>query len=113
MTSNGNGALLEDPILIDPARPLRISPEGMRAVKAATGRQFTDLLQDEDATVQFQVAAFAELFRRANRLGHMPPAVELWQMAAEADLIFEAPQALDPMSGGSSTTSPPSVDIGA
>ena len=59
-------------VVVDPNRPVRISPEAMRALKKATGRSFTDLLQDDDPATQFQVGAFAELHRREGRLGHMP-----------------------------------------
>ena len=38
----------DDVILIDPDRPLRLSPDAMRALTKATGRTMTELLNDED-----------------------------------------------------------------
>jgi len=113
MISN-NGVTDDDVVVVDPQRPIRVTPDAMRALKAATGRTFTDLLQDEDPATQFQVTAFAELYRRAERLGHLPPAAELWERAAHTEVTFDASAiALDPTNGGFTTTSPHSVDSGA
>jgi hypothetical protein len=102
-----------DEVVIDPNRPIRVSPEAMRALKAATGRTFTELLQDEDPATQFQVTAFASLYRREVALGHMPPAVELWARAGATEVTFDVAATLDPTTGAASTTSPPSADSGA
>jgi hypothetical protein len=107
--TNGNSP---DEIVIDPARPLRISPDAMRAVKAATGRQFTELMQDEDQTIAFQVSAFAELHRRYAKLGHLPDADALWAEAGGVELVFTAPADLDPTNVAYSPTSPPSAVTG-
>jgi hypothetical protein len=111
--TNNNGATVDDEaVVIDPNRPLRMTPDAMRALKAATGRTFTDLLQDEDPATQFQVAAFATLYRRAAP-DHIPPAVELWERAARTEVVFDASAiTLDPITGAASTISPPSVDSG-
>ena len=69
------------------------------------------LADDDDEAAKFQVMGFAELHRRYTRSGHMPDAAELWERAGAVELAFVA-ERLDPTSGGSSTTSPPSADIG-
>jgi hypothetical protein len=87
---------LNEPIEVGAEHPLRLSAEGLRALKKATGRTMTDLLQDdEDEANRFQVMAFAELHRRAARMGHLPPADELWELAGNAELDFVARE-LDP-----------------
>ncbi len=101
-----------DPITIGGDAPLRLSADALRALKKATGRTMTDLVQDEDDIVRFQVMAFAELFRRYHRSGHMPPADELWEQAGAVELEFGLGEPLDPTSGGSSTDSPASAATG-
>ena len=65
---------LDEPIEVGAEHPLRLSADALRSLKKATGRTMTDLLADEDDEVsRFQVLAFAELHRRAARLGHHEP----------------------------------------
>jgi hypothetical protein len=108
-------AYLLEPVEIAPDRPLRLSPNALRSLAKATGRSLSDLLTDEaDEANRVQVIAFAELYRRADRAGHMPDAGALWEMAGAVDVEFNGPEnpAMDPTEGASSTTSPPSADIG-
>jgi hypothetical protein len=87
---------LLEPIEVGADHPLRLSAEGLRSLKKATGRTLTDLLQDdEDESLRFQVLAFAELHRRAARLGHLPDAGSLWEQAGTVELDFVARE-LDP-----------------
>jgi hypothetical protein len=88
-----------DPIEVGDDHPLRLSAEGIRSLKKATGRTLTDLLQDDDDdALRFQVMAFAELHRRAARLGHLPDAGALWEQAGTVELDFVTRQ-LDPTPG--------------
>lgn len=92
---------------------IRLSADAMRSLQKATGRTMTDLIQDEDDVAnRFQVMAFAQLYRRGARLGHLPPADELWEAAGAVDIEFEADGPVDPLDAASSTTSPPSVATG-
>ena len=102
----------DDPVLVDVSHPLRMSADSLRALRKATGRTMTDLLQDEDDEIlRFQVMAFGELHRRYARLGHLPDAGELWERAGAVDLDFPVPT-VDPTQDGSSITSPPSAVTG-
>jgi hypothetical protein len=104
---------LDEPIEVGQDHPLRLSPEAVRALKKATGRSLSDLLNDdEDEAARLQVLAFAELHRRAARMGHLPDAAVLWEQASLAELDFVAAERLDPLDARSSTTSPPSAAIG-
>lgn len=104
---------LDEPIEVGADHPLRLSAEGLRALKKATGRTLSDLLNDEDdESARFQVLAFAELHRRAARLGHLPDAGDLWEHAGLVELDFVSPERLDPLDARSSTTSPPSAATG-
>lgn len=101
------------PVVIEPGS-VRMSADAMRGLKKATGRSMTDLLQDDDDEAnRLQVMAYGELHRRANRLGHLPDAVTLWDYAGAVDLEFEVETEVDPLDGGSSTISPPSATSGA
>jgi hypothetical protein len=92
----------DDPIEVGAEHPLRLSADALRALKKATGRTMTDLLADEDDEVsRFQVLAFAELHRRAARLGHLPDAAELWERAGRVELDFVPVERLDPTGAGS------------
>lgn len=94
-------------------KPLRLSAEAMRSLKKATGRNISELLNDEeDEANRIQVTAFAELFRRHSRSGHMPDAASLWDEAGSAEVEFLAPEPIDPLGDASSQTSPRSVDTG-
>lgn len=104
---------LDEPIEVGADHPLRLSAEGLRALKKATGRTLSDLVNDdEDEAARFQVLAFAELHRRAARTGHLPDAGELWERAGVIELDFVAAERLDPLDARSSTTSPPSAATG-
>jgi hypothetical protein len=104
---------LDEPIEVGTDHPLRLSAEGLRALKKATGRTLSDLLNDdEDEAARFQVLAFAELHRRAARIGHLPDAGDLWERAGVIELDFVAAERLDPLDARSSTTSPPSAATG-
>jgi hypothetical protein len=104
---------LDEPIEVGQDHPLRLSAEGLRALKKATGRTLSDLLNDdEDEAARFQVLAFAELHRRAARVGHLPDAGDLWERAGVIELDFVAAERLDPLDAKSSTTSPPSPATG-
>lgn len=94
-----------EPVVISPDRPLRLTAEAMRALKKATGRSMSDLLNDEDDDAnRIQVTAFAELHRRAARMGHMPDAATLWDQAGLTEVDFMAPEPIDPLGVGSSAT---------
>jgi hypothetical protein len=98
----------DDPVTIDAGKPLRLSAEAIRALKKATGRTMTDLLQDEDDDAnRFQVMAFAELHRRYAAAGHLPDAGELWERSGSVELEITAPEQLDPTPGATSITSAP------
>jgi len=100
----------DEPVVIAADRPLRLSAESMRALKKATGRSMTELMaDDDDEATRLQVAAFAELHRRAKRSGHEPDAATLWDRAGEIEVDLVAPERLDPLGDGSSTTSSPSA----
>jgi len=93
---------LDEPIEVGAEHPLRLSADGLRALKKATGRTMTDLLaDDDDEPARFQVLAFAELHRRASRAGHLPDAAELWERAGRVELDFVQTERLDPTGGGS------------
>jgi len=104
---------LDEPVEVGADVPLRLSAEGLRALHKATGRSLTELVSDDDdQATRFQTAAFAELHRRAARAGHLPDAGELWERAGLVELEFVRAERLDPLDGGSSTTSPPSAATG-
>ena len=103
----------DDPIEIKTGAALRLSADALRALKKATGRTMSELLTDEDDDVsRFQVVAFAELYRRYQRLGHLPDAGTIWERAGAVELDFVT-ERLDPTAGESSTGSPPSATTGA
>jgi hypothetical protein len=109
-------ALEEVDIHVD--KPLRLSADAMRALAKGSGRSLTDILQDpEDDATRWQATAFGELYRRADRSGHMPDAATLWEWAGRADLAFsvdtETLQLADPTGRASSQTSPDSATTGA
>lgn len=90
------------PVEIGADHPLRLSADGLRSLKKATGRNLTDLLaDDEDEIARFQVMAFAELYRREAGRGHMPDAGALWERAGAVEINFVQPERLDPTAGGS------------
>lgn len=110
--------MADDPVEIS-AGNLRLSADAIRALKKATGRTMTELLDDDDdEAAKFQVMGFGELYRRAVRNMHdgrvtdPPDAAELWERAGAVELEFvnERP---DPTNGEPSKTSPSSADIGA
>jgi hypothetical protein len=102
----------DDAVIVDLDHPLRMSADCLRALRKATGRTMTDLLQDDDDEVtRFQVMAFAELYRRFARLGHLPDSAEIWDRAGAVDLDFPA-AVVDPTPEGPSTTSPRSAGTG-
>jgi hypothetical protein len=104
---------LDDDVVIEPDRPLRLSADAIRALTKATGRTFSDLMADDDDEAnRVQVMAFAELHRRHARLGHLPDASELWERAALVPVDFVAPAPVDPLGDAGSTTSPPSAGTG-
>jgi hypothetical protein len=104
----------DEPVVIaDTANP-RFSADALRALNKATGRTMTELFADEaDEVDRFQTLAFFELYRRLSHLGHLPDAAELWDRAGAVEVEFAKEAPRDPLLDGSSTTSPPSVDIGA
>jgi hypothetical protein len=114
MTDNGDPIYDDEPVVISATGfAMRISADGLRALKKGSGHTMTELLSDEDDEVaRLQVLAFAELYRRLAPLGHLPDAAELWARAGQVELDLEAP-APDPTPSGPSTGSPPSADIGA
>lgn len=104
---------LDAPVVVASGRVLRLSADSLRALKKATGRTMSELLNDEDdEAARFQVMAFAELYRRYLPGGHMPDAGKLWDMAGAIEIDFETEMAADPTPGGFSTGSPLSADIG-
>ena len=99
----------DEPVEVGPDHPMRLSAEALRALKKATGRSLTDLTSDDDdIETRFQVTAFAELYRREVRRGHMPEASVLWERAGRVELDFVATDRADPLGAASSTTPPPS-----
>lgn len=112
MPENPHEDWMTEPVELT-AGTIRLSADAMRSLQKATGRTMTDLIQDEDDVAnRFQVMAFAQLHRRGSRLGHLPPADELWEAAGAVDIEFEADAPIDPLDGASLTTSPPSVTSG-
>lgn len=101
----------DDPIAVGDL-VFRLSADALRSLKKATGRTMSDLVNDEDETARFQTMAFAELYRRYVRSGHMPDAGELWERAGRVDLVFAPSAELDPTNGESSTASPHSAATG-
>jgi hypothetical protein len=98
--------MIDEPVVIAADKPLRLSPDTMRALKKATGHSMSELLNDEDDEAnRIQVMAFAELHRRQARLGHLPDACRLWEEAGMVDIEFRAPEPIDPLDAGSSPTS--------
>jgi len=105
---------ISDVLAIDTNKPLRLSAEGIRCLQKATGRSMTELLTDDaDESNKMQVLAFAELFRRYSRSGHMPDAGVLWEQAGRAyiPLVGDTPQP-DPLDSDTSTAGLPSADTG-
>ena len=101
------------PVEIDSERPLRLSAEAMRALRKATGRGMSELLNDDDDEAnRIQVMAFAELHRRGVRLGHLDDAATIWERAANVEVDFITPTAPDFLGGVSSETSPRSAGTG-
>jgi len=105
------------PVVMDAERPPRFSANCMRAVLKATGRNMTEIMQDEEHDEdRFQLTAFAELYRRAVASGHMPDAATLWEWAGDAEVEMvanvEPLQVRDPLDTASSTTSPRSAITG-
>jgi hypothetical protein len=106
--------MTNEPVTIGTDKPLRLSADAMRSLKKATGRNMSELLNDDDDDAnRIQVVAFAELYRRYLPSGHMPDAAALWEEAGSTEVDFTAPETVDPLGGGSSQTSPPSVGTGA
>jgi hypothetical protein len=102
------------PVDIDSERPLRLSAEAMRALRKATGRSMSDLLNDDDDDAnRIQVMAFAELHRRGTRGGHLDDAATLWERAGAVEVDFIAPTPPDFLGGESSETLPRSAGTGA
>jgi hypothetical protein len=103
----------DEPVAIDSERPLRLSADAMRALRKATGRSMSDLLNDDDDDAnRIQVMAFAELHRRGARLGHLDDAATIWERAAAVEVDFLSPTVPDPLGGESSQTSQSSVGTG-
>ena len=99
----------DEPVEVGQDHPMRLSAEALRALKKATGRSLTDLTSDDDdIETRFQVTAFAELYRREVRRGHMPEPSVLWERAGRVELDFVATDRADPLGAASSTTPPPS-----
>jgi hypothetical protein len=117
MTDDERPAWALDDVPIHVDKPLRLSADAMRALSKGSGRTLTDILQDpDDDATRWQATAFGELYRRADRSGHMPDAATLWEWAGRADLSFsvdaETLQLADPTGRESSATSPPSATTG-
>jgi hypothetical protein len=106
----------DEPVRVDTGNiAFRASPDAMRALRKATGRTMSELLQEEDDEAdRMQALAFLELHRRGARLGHLPDAGELWERAGLVEIEIEAPEGeyADPLGAESSTTSPPSAGTG-
>jgi hypothetical protein len=80
-----------DTLAVAMDKPLRLSPDAIRALTKATGRTLTELLGDaegEDEATRIQVLGFADLYRRYARLGHLPDAATIWEQAARAYIPF-------------------------
>jgi hypothetical protein len=104
---------LTEPVTLQ-ATSIRLSADAMRALKKATGRSMSEMMQDDDDEAnRFQVMAFAKLHRRGVQMGHLPDAGTLWEAAGTVDIELEADGPIDPLGGGFSTTSPPSAATGA
>jgi hypothetical protein len=100
-------------LAVNMERPLRISPNGMDALEKASGLSMTALFQQESGdSLRVRAMGFAELYRRYDRLGHMPPAETIWAQAGRAYVEFAAPSTADPLDDESSTTSQPSAGTG-
>ena len=103
----------DEPVVIDNEKPLRLSADAMRALKKATGRNMSDLLNDDDDdAARLQTMAFAELFRRGVQSGHMHDAATLWDRAGSVELDFVVTTPTDFLGGESSQTSPDSAGTG-
>lgn len=84
----------DEPVVLVTDAPLRMTADGMRALKKATGRTMSDM--DDDEADRLQAMAFFELHRRGVRLGHLADAGTLWERAGAVDIDFEGPDRLDP-----------------
>jgi len=84
---------------------MRLTPNQMRALKAETGMTLEQLIGDnaEDAN-RLQAIVWLELRRQGYEAS--------WDEIGDVAIEFQ-PEEPDPTSGGSSTSSPPSVASGA
>jgi hypothetical protein len=82
---------LAEPVRVTADRDVRMSAAMMRALKKATGRTMSELLNadDDDEADRIQAMAFMELFRRAVPMGHMPDASTLWDYAELVEVEIE------------------------
>lgn len=95
----------DDPVEVGADHPIRLSADALRSLYKGSGRTLTDLLnQPEDdpeaMSDKFQVMAYAELYRRQARLGHLDDAATLWERAGRVELVFGV-EARDPTPGES------------
>ena len=85
-------------VLSPDSMSMRLTTNEMRMIRQATGKSLGDLESEENT----QVAVFSKLRREGFDL--------TWEQAGDIVVEFRA---LDPTSGGPSTSSPPSADSGA
>ena len=103
----------ENVVTISSDKPLRLSPDAMRALKKATSRSMSELLNDEDDEGnRLQVMAFAELPAWRSPRPHGGRRDVMGPRPAVMEIEFTAPEAFRPLKDVSLPTSPPSVDIG-
>jgi hypothetical protein len=96
-----NGTVSEPEVVHIDSEHVRMSPQAMRMLTAATGRTLEQLMDSEESADKFQALAFVELHRRHRDVG---PA-ELWEMAGDVEVEL-TPPAADPFGTGSSTLAP-------
>ena len=103
---NGNAPDVVDVVHLD-TQHLRMSPQVMRMLTAATGRTMEQLMASDESADKFQAMAFIELHRRHRDLD----AAALWELAGATEVEL-SPEAPDPFATGSSTDEPRSLTTG-
>jgi hypothetical protein len=91
-------------IRLDPNAPLRFSPLEMRILKAQTGREFSELMQDDDGAKFMTLAWF-----RLRREGW--PELQ-WSDLEACEFELGGADQVSPLNGQPPTLSPPSAGIG-
>ena len=98
--------VVPESLKITDAGDMRLSPNDMRELKAATGRKLTELTGEQaDEADAMQTMAWLHLRRSGNPVP--------WELLGDVAIEFEVDATPDPTSDAPSTTSPDSADSGA